>query len=424
MVETGLVPRLRFPEFRGSGGWEATTVGAVCKVLPGYGFPEELQGRTSGRYPFCKVSDVSKAVAEAGGALESAANYVDERDVFDLRAKLLPIGTTVFAKIGEALRLNRRAITNRECLIDNNVVGLKASADRGDDYFIYLTSQKIDLTEYCGGAVPSVNKSTFEAISLPLPGLREQRRIAACLSSLDDLIAAEVKTLDTLKVYKKGLMQQLFPQEGETVPRLRFPEFRGAGEWEHKRLEDLAVRGSGHTPNKSHPEYYNGGIGWVSLADTKRLDRGIITETEIAISAEGIKNSSAVLHSEGSVLLSRDAGVGKSAVMGRSMAVSQHFIVWTCKPGQLSNWFLFYTLQLMKPLFETIATGSTIKTIGLPFFVGLRIPTPTVPEQSRIATFLSSLDQRLAAQVQRVNALKTHKKGLMQGLFPTTPEEE
>ena len=156
----------------------------------------------------------------------------------------------------------------------------------------------------------------------------------------------------------------------------------------------------------------------MSLADSKRLDDGLISETEIEISEEGINNSSAVLHPAGSVILSRDAGVGKSAIISCSMAVSQHFIVWTCEPTVLSNWFLYYQLQLLKPLFERIATGSTIKTIGLPFFNAMRVTVPWLAEQHRIADCLSMLDARLAAQVQKLNALKTHKQGLLQQLFP------
>jgi type I restriction enzyme S subunit len=236
---------------------------------------------------------------------------------------------------------------------------------------------------------------------------------------VDELIAAQARKLDALKTHKKGLMQQLFPREGETQPRLRFPEFQNAGEWVVAKLEDLAKRASGHTPNKTKDEYYNGGIKWVSLADSKRLDRGLISETAIVISEQGIKNSSAVLHPAGSVILSRDAGVGKSAVMSESMAVSQHFIVWNCDKRRLSNWFLYYMLQIKKPVFENVASGSTIKTIGLPFFKEMRIAVPQVAEQQRIAECFASLHDLIAAQTQTLSALKTHKQGLMQQLFPS-----
>jgi type I restriction enzyme S subunit len=268
-----------------------------------------------------------------------------------------------------------------------------------------------------------ITNSTFLSGKIPLPAeAAEQQRIAECLGSLDELIAAQAQKVETLKTHKKGLMQQLFPREGETQPRLRFPEFQDAGEWEVRKPDDLAQRGSGHTPSKRKPEYYNGGIKWVSLADSKRLDSGLISQTESEISLEGIKNSSAVLHPAGTVLLSRDAGVGKSAVMDLPMAVSQHFIVWRCDLSRLSNWFLYYVLQGMKPTFERIASGSTIKTIGLPFFKELTIAVPALDEQQRIASCLSSLDALITAETQKLEAFKTHKKGLMQQLFPSLEE--
>ena len=198
-------------------------------------------------------------------------------------------------------------------------------------------------------------------------------------------------------------------------PTLRFPEFEG--DWEVKKLEDLAIRGSGHTPNKAYKSYYDGNIPWVSLADSKRLDNGFIEKTTNTISQEGIRNSSAVLHPIGSVLLSRDAGIGKSAVMKIDMAVSQHFIVWRPIEGKLSNWFLYYKLQIHKPEFERIAMGNTIKTIGLPYFKTLSFIFPQLSEQTKIATFLSTIDEKLQALKKKRSLLETYKKGVMQKLF-------
>jgi type I restriction enzyme, S subunit len=107
--------------------------------------------------------------------------------------------------------------------------------------------------------------------------------------------------------------------------------------------------------------------------------------------------------------------------MKGSMAVSQHFIVWTCDQPALNNWFLYYTLQRLKPRFERAATGSTIKTIGMPFFAEMDICHPTLSEQQRIADCLGSVDEGLAAGAAALAALKAHKAGLMQGLFPPLP---
>lgn len=216
-AEGETLPQLRFPEFGNSGKWQKIALSDICDIITGYTFPECLQGKIHGLYPFCKVSDISKAVSEHGGLLDRALNYVGDDELSILKAKPLPVGTTVFAKIGEALRLNRRAITTVECLIDNNAVGIKAKSKKSTDYFLYTLSQLIDLSEYCGGAVPSVNKTVLENISVVIPTSYEQQRIADCLSSLDELIASQTQKIDLLKDHKKGLMQQLFPRIDEVL---------------------------------------------------------------------------------------------------------------------------------------------------------------------------------------------------------------
>jgi type I restriction enzyme S subunit len=198
-------------------------------------------------------------------------------------------------------------------------------------------------------------------------------------------------------------------------PPLRFPAFNDT--WKRWLLDKFATRGSGHTPSKSHPEYYGGDIDWISLADSKRLDNGYIEVTKTKITDLGLRHSSAILHPAGTVLLSRDAGIGKSAVMKRSMAVSQHFIVWRPTEGTSIDWFIYYWLQIMKPEFERIAIGSTIKTIGLPYFKKLEISAPTLPEQRKIADFLTAVDGRIGQLSQKKALLEDYKKGVMQQLF-------
>ena len=120
--------------------------------------------------------------------------------------------------------------------------------------------------------------------------------------------------------------------------------------WSEGLLDSLTERGSGHTPNRKNASYWNGGVKWVSLVDSDKLDRPKITMTEFEISDEGIRNSSAVRHPAGTVIMSRDAGVGKSSILGAEMAVSQHFIAWRCS-DDLENRFLYYWLQFHKGFF-------------------------------------------------------------------------
>jgi len=404
----GLVPKLRFPAFRGATGWE---------VRPGNRLFDQVSDKSP--EPGLPVLAITQ---EHGAIPRDLIDYhvsVSEKSIESY--KVVQVGDFIIS-----LRSFQGGIEYSQYhgICSPAYVILRRSAAGSDAYFKhYLKTDRFIqiLTKNLEGLRDGkmISYTQFSELQIPTPAPEEQQKIADCLGSLDELIAAQRRKVEALKTHKKGLMQQLFPREGETQPRLRFPEFLGAPEWEVKKLEDLAKRGSGHTPSKLDPEHYNGGIKWISLADSKRLDVGLISKTEHEISAKGIKNSSAVLHPAGTVLISRDAGVGKSAVMALPMAVSQHFIVWTCHANLLSNWFLYHQLQEMKPIFERIATGSTIKTIGLPFFKELLIAVPTLPEQQRIADCLSSLDALITAATQALDALKIHKQGLMQQLFPS-----
>ena len=206
------LPELRFKEFEKDGVWEEKKLGDVVDVFQGYGFPERMQGKTRGKYPFIKVSDISTTVNNGGKFIDAANNYVDEEDLLILGATPFPIGTIIFAKIGEAIRLNRRVILSKLSLIDNNVSGVKAKDGLSNDDFVFYIMSMIDLVKYAGGVVPAVKKTAIENIEVLMPPtLYEQRRIADCFDLIDEMINQYTNKVTVLELYKKGLMQQMFP---------------------------------------------------------------------------------------------------------------------------------------------------------------------------------------------------------------------
>jgi type I restriction enzyme S subunit len=182
-------------------------------------------------------------------------------------------------------------------------------------------------------------------------------------------------------------------------------------------LDDIAQRGSGHTPDRKKPEYWDGGIKWVSLADSHRLDQIYISQTEYEISPAGIAHSSATYHVKDTVIVSRDAGVGKSAILAEdNMAVSQHFLAWKCGEKILPK-YLYYWLQNMKPIFERLAAGNAVKTIGLPFFKKLHVAIPSITLQHQHAELLFQIDQNLMMAVKNLEQLENLKKALLHKLL-------
>lgn len=143
-----------------------------------------------------------------------------------------------------------------------------------------------------------ISYSQFSSVKVPYPrSFKEQQKIADCLSSIDELIDAESRKLKALEKYKKGLMQKLFPAEGKTLPEWRFPEFQGCGEWKSKSIGKACKMFSGGTPDTSKKEFYGGTIPFIRSAEINK------SSTELFITEEGFKNSSAKMVKKGDILI-------------------------------------------------------------------------------------------------------------------------
>lgn len=175
-------------------GLPMMTLVETCKFFSGTGFPNKYQGNTKGTYPFFKVGDISRNVQEGNVRLKYADNYVEPDVVDAIKGTIIPEDTVVFAKIGEALRLNRRAVTTRDCLIDNNVMGIQPDASmlRLEYFFQFMVG--LDLNEYSAAtALPSVRKSTLEAVQIIVPDMTSQERFSDFVIQSDkSKFAAEI----------------------------------------------------------------------------------------------------------------------------------------------------------------------------------------------------------------------------------------
>jgi type I restriction enzyme S subunit len=299
-----------------------------------------------------------------------------------------------------------------------------------DARWLFYNLDKYDLTKLNEATgVPSISRDWLYKITFDDPGTSSQKRIGDILETIDESITRTETLIAKYQQIKAGLMHDLFTRgvtkDGKLrPPREEAPELYKKSpigwipkEWRTELLDKLAMRGSGHTPSKSHPEYWNGGIKWISLADSHRLDHIYISETENEISNLGLQNSSAVLHPPGIVVLSRDAGIGKSAITTDYMAVSQHFICWRCG-SDLDNHYLYYWLQYNKRVFENIAVGSTIPTIGLGFFKKYEINAPIeIKEQRKIGQTILAADRQLIEYHNNKDKLVNMKQGLMHDLL-------
>ena len=191
-------------------GWVGSKLGDVVDVNSGIGFPIKYQGKSSGDYPVYKVRDISSAVARNNGNLNIAGHYVSAKEAVELRGKIFRSGTTVFAKIGEAVRLNRRAIIQTSGLADNNVMAISAILHEMDK-FIFHFMNTIDLSEQARSTtVPSIRKGDVENILLSLPPLAEQKIITEKLDTLLAQVDSTKARLEQIPQILKRFRQAVY----------------------------------------------------------------------------------------------------------------------------------------------------------------------------------------------------------------------
>ncbi len=227
--------------------WEVVKLREVSEIFQGYGFPTSMQGKSEGKFPFYKVGDISRNVQAGNQYLEFSENYIDDEELQKLKAKPYPKNTIVFAKIGEALKLNRRVLTKHSCIVDNNAIGLKAIETICSDLFLFFFLKRIKLEKYSRATtVPSVRKSDIEKLEIPLPPLPEQRHIVSKIEELFSELDKGIESLKTaqqqLKIYRQAVLKWAF--EGrlthENVKDGELPEG-----WKLLKLKDLTKEKDG-----------------------------------------------------------------------------------------------------------------------------------------------------------------------------------
>jgi type I restriction enzyme S subunit len=266
----------------------------------------------------------------------------------------------------------------------------------------------------------NISKETFFGVEIPTPSPAEQQKIAECLSSVDELMAAQARKVDSLKTHKKGLMQQLFPREGETQPRLRFPEFQNAGEWVPKSIGQLGEVVTGSTPSTAVPAYYGGDRLFVSPADIS--DGRFIEKTKTTLTELGFQETRPV-KANSVLFVCIGSTIGKIAQNRHECATNQQ-INSVVPNSNYSDGFVYYALSGLADEIANLAGIQAVPIVNKSLFSSVDLLVPKPAEQQRIAACLTSLDALITAEAQKHEALKAHKKGLMQQLFPFPEEVE
>lgn len=371
-IKPGPVPELRFPEFRDAGPWEVRRLGELVETVTP---PKKLQTSEylpSGRFPIIdqSPSDVSGWTDDETAMVQADFPLV----VFGDHSCVVKLANGPFAQGADGIKI-------------------LAPTSEIEARFLFLSLQADPIEQK--GYKRHFSTLKEKVIPFPRQETGEQQKIADCLGSLDDLIRAEEGRLEALSAHKTGLMQYLFPVPGQTTPRLRFPEFHDAGPWEVKRLRDVLSLEYG-----------------ASLPEDRRIEGPFPV-----VGSNGVVG----YHSEPLI-------DGPAIVIGRKGSAGEiNWIESACFPIDTT----FYValrhpsdrLDFIKSLLERHRLPDLVSPGGVPGLnrddvLVVRTAIPAPPEQQKIADCLTALDDLIGAQGETITALKIHKTGLMQKLFP------
>lgn len=418
-----MVPELRFPEFEDRNEWKKTRFNQLLTSVA------DFRGRTpkkiglewgDGNIVSLSANNVKNGYIDLCAECNLGSNKLYEKWMEGVNLQQGDIVFTMEAPLGKAVLIP----DSKKYILSQRVVGFKTNAKVLNDFLIQLIwSQPFQVKIYSlstGSTAKGISQKALSKVEIEIPDIAEQQKIADCLGSLDDLIAAHSRKLDALQDHKKGLLQQLFPTEGQTTPKLRFPGFEG--EWESLpigKVVDNSFYGTSRSTseNAEIPVLRMGNMAGGTL-DFSKLVYIDLEENEF----DKIKLNS------GDILLNRTNSkelVGKVSIFDESFpCITASYIVTyrLCKKIILPA---FCNYMLNTPLYQ-----ARIRSLATPSISQWNInPTrfkkeliivlpPKVSEQQKIADCLSALDALITAQTEQIAALKEHKKGLMQKLFP------
>jgi len=416
-------PKLRFPEFRKVEGWGDTILGELSDVVRG-GSPRPIDGfltTASDGLNWLKIGDVDKEAKYVTGTTEKV-----RREALS-KTRVVKIGDLI---LSNSMSFGRPYILQiQTCIHDGWIAITNISSQTDRDFLYYLisapSSQSYFVDNAAGSGVQNLNADIIKAMPVCFPSLAEQHKIASCLSSLDELTGAESRKLAALKAHKKGLMQQLFPREGETVPSLRFPEFQDAGEWEETILGELSdvVRGGSPRPIDGFLTTASDGLNWLKIGDVDK-EAKYVTGTKEKVRREALSKTRVV--KPGDLILSNSMSFGRPYILQIQTCIHDGWIAITDISNQIDRDFLYYLISASssQSYFVDNAAGSGVQNLNADIIKALPVCFPSLPEQQKIVSCLSALDDLIGTQSDKVAAIKTHKKGLMQQLFPSPAEAE
>ncbi len=409
MEEKKLTPQLRFPEFDRASEWQLQPLRKVLikNSKKNKSLKHNLVQSVSNKHGFINQEDYfdNRRVASK----DTSNYYVIKKGYFAYNPSRIDVGSLAYQH------------ENITSIISPLYVSFQANYEEVDDIFLlnwFFSDQFSSQLIFEGGVRNTLSYENLVQINITLPSIPEQQKIASCLSSLDEVIELHTQKLELLQEHKKGLLQNLFPQEGETVPKLRFPEFEEDGEWVEDTLDNLATFSKGKGISKSDI-VENGKIPCIRYGELYTQYNETIREV---VSYTNLDPNNLVLSDTNDVIIPASGETQidiatASCVLNAGVALGGDLnIIKT----EINGVFLAYYLNSAKKRdIAQIAQGISVVHLYSSQLKTLNINIPSPQEQQKIASCLSVVDELITAQKEKIEQLQQHKKGLMQGLFPS-----
>ena len=368
----------------------SSTLDEICKFYSGTGFPNKFQGKTNGKYPFIKVGDISRTVKKGNITLTKSQNYINNDVVNKINGKIVPKDTIIFAKIGEALKLNRRVITNKECLIDNNILGIKPKTNKIDLKYLFYFMNHLKLEKFSESTtVPSVRQTRLKSITINIPSIDEQLEIVNILENINKAVLLKRKQLSKLDILIKARFVEMFGDPANPI-----------NIWDPEKLGKICILNP-----KKEKKLENDDLDVSFVPMSAVSENGAINTTKVKKYSEVKKGFTYFL--ENDVLFAKitpcmENGKGAVAIglKNKKGFGSTEFHVLRPIKGK-SNPYWLYTLtsfQSFRKLAELNMTGSAgQKRVPIKFLQNYKVVFPPISLQNEFANFVQQVDKSKVA---------------------------
>ena len=348
--------------------WQSVKVAELGRIVTGKTPKTAIPENYGGDIPFLTPSDDMSVKY-----VSKTAKTLTEKGLSEVKNTLLPPDAVCVSCIGSDL--GKVVITTEKTVTNQQINSIIVDKDRFDVSFVYyamlILGKELNFISKTSTAVPIVNKSSFSSYEIQCPSLDQQKRIAAILSALDSKIECNQKINDNLEQQAQSYFQELFVDNADP-------------EWTTGTISDLGAVVGGSTPSKAKPEYYTeSGIAWITPKDLSVNKSKFISHGENDITELGLKNSSASIMPEGTVLFSSRAPIGYIAIAAGEVTTNQGFKSVIPK-SEIGTPFVYFFLKHNLPVIEGMASGSTFKEVSGSTMKN--IPT-VIPDAETLARF-------------------------------------